>query len=331
VLPLSVAVFPDRVAAAIHSAVEFPDRVLPLSVAVFPDRVAAAIHSAVEAARPALDSQAHELTVMLPSDPLFLDADPTRLAQVISNLVNNAAKFTDKGGHIWVTAEQQGGVVVVSVRDTGIGIAADHLPHLFEMFSQVTPALERSQGGLGIGLALIRGLVELHGGRVEARSAGPGKGSEFTVRLPVVETPVQARREPSTAGEKSYAGPKYRILVADDMRDSVDSLALMLRLAGHDIQKAYDGLEAVQTAVTFRPEVVVLDIGMPKMNGYEAAHHIRQQPWGKEMLLIALTGWGQEEDKRRALEAGFDHHLTKPVEAAALEQLLAFISPTQQQ
>jgi PAS domain S-box-containing protein len=293
--------------------------------------LAAAIQSAVEAARPALDSQAHELTVTLPSDPLFLDADPTRLAQVISNLLNNASKFTDKGGHIWVTAERQGSEVVVSVRDTGIGIAAEHLPRLFEMFSQVTPALERSQGGLGIGLALVRGLVELHGGSIEARSAGPGKGSEFTVRLPVVETPVQARQESSTDGEKSGASPKYRILVADDLRDSVDSLAMMLRLAGHDIQKAYDGLEAVQTAAAFRPEVVVLDIGMPKMNGYEAARHIRQQPWGKEMLLIALTGWGQEEDKRPAFEAGFDHHLTKPVEAAALETLLAFIRPAQRQ
>jgi PAS domain S-box-containing protein len=289
--------------------------------------LSAAIQTALEAARPAIDGHAHELTLTLPSGTTYLNADPIRLAQVFSNLLNNAAKYTEKGGHIWLTAERQGKEIVVSVRDTGIGIAAEHLPNLFEMFSQITPALERSQGGLGIGLALVRGLVELHGGSVEARSAGPGRGSEFTVRLPIVDAAVQARQEPGGETSKSSAGPKYRILVADDLRDSVDSLALMLQFAGHDIQIAYDGLEAVQTAAAFRPDVVVLDIGMPKMNGYEVAHHIRQQPWGKEMLLIALTGWGQEEDKRRAFEAGFDHHLTKPVGAAALEKLLTRIRP----
>jgi PAS domain S-box-containing protein len=285
--------------------------------------LAAAVQTAVEATRSFIDAQAHQLTVTLPCEPVPLDADPMRLAQVFSNLLHNAAKYTEKGGHIWLTAEQRGGEVVVSVRDTGIGIAGEHLAHIFEMFSQVAPALERSQGGLGIGLALIRGLVELHGGRVEARSAGPGRGSEFMVCLPVVETPVQARPEASGDREQSRAGPKCRILVADDLRDSADSLAMMLRLAGHDTQTAHDGLEAVQAAATFRPDVVVLDIGMPKMNGYEAARHIRQQPWGKHMVLVALTGWGQEEDKRRAMEAGFDHHLTKPVEPVALEKLLA--------
>jgi CheY-like chemotaxis protein len=219
----------------------------------------------------------------------------------------------------------------VSVRDTGIGIAAEHLAHIFEMFSQVAPALERSQGGLGIGLALVRGLVELHGGKVEARSAGPGKGSEFIVRLPVLGTPIQPSQEPSRAGAQSPAGTRRRILVVDDNRDAVDSLALMFQLRGHDIEIAHDGLEAVQAAATFRPDVVLLDIGLPRMNGYEAARHIREQPWGKSMVLIALTGWGQEEDKRRALEAGFNHHLTKPVEAAALEDLLAHLTPLSQQ
>ena len=195
------------------------------------------------------------------------------------------------------------------------------------MFSQLAPALERSQGGLGIGLALVRGLVELHGGTVEARSAGPGKGSEFTVRLPVVESPVQAGEEPNADGQDSPAGRQCRILIADDLWDCVESQAMMLRLAGHDVQTAHDGLEAVQAAATFRPDVVLLDIGMPKMNGCEAARHIRQQPWGKEMLLIALTGWGQDEDKRRAFEAGFDYHLTKPVDPAALEKLLAGLKP----
>jgi PAS domain S-box-containing protein len=288
-----------------------------------PVELAAVVQSAIEASRPLIDAQAHQFTVLLPSEPIRLDADPIRLAQVFSNLLNNAAKYTEKGGHIWLTAERQDHEVVVTVRDTGIGIAADHLPRLFDMFSQVAPALERSQGGLGIGLALVRGLVELHGGKVEARSAGPGKGSEFTVHLAVVDPPVQTRPEPSGDAENSSAGPHCRILVADDLQDSVESLSLMLRLAGHEVQAAHDGLEAVQATATFRPDVVLLDIGMPKVNGYEAARRIRQQPWGKNMVLIALTGWGQEEDKQRTFEAGFDYHLTKPVEPAALEQLLA--------
>jgi PAS domain S-box-containing protein len=284
--------------------------------------VAAVVHSAVEASRPLIDALAHDLTVKVPQESIHLEADPIRLAQVLSNLLNNAAKYTEKGGHIWLTAERQDAELVLSVRDTGIGIAADHLPRLFEMFSQIAPALERSQGGLGIGLALVRGLVELHGGRVEARSAGLARGSEFTVRLPVAEEPQRTPPQTRAEGEQAGVGTKCRILLADDLRDSVDSLAMMLRLAGHDIQTAYDGLEAVQAAATFRPDVVVLDIGMPKMNGYDAARHIRQQPWGKDMLLVALTGWGQEDDKRRTFEAGFDHHLTKPVEPEALEKLL---------
>jgi PAS domain S-box-containing protein len=285
--------------------------------------LAAVVRSAVEAARPLIEAQAHELTITLPQEPVYLEADPTRLAQVFANLLDNAAKYTEKGGRIWLTAERRGGEVSVSVRDTGIGIAAEHLPRIFEMFSQVEPALERAHGGLGIGLALVRALVELHGGTIEARSAGIGRGSEFTVRLPVADTPVRARQEPGVAGTKSCVGPKCRILVADDLRDSADSLATVLRLAGHDVQTAHDGLEAVRAAATFRPDVALLDIGMPKMNGYEAARHIRGQPWGKNMVLVAVTGWGQEEDRRRTAEAGFDHHLIKPVESATLENLLA--------
>jgi signal transduction histidine kinase/ActR/RegA family two-component response regulator len=292
--------------------------------------LAAAIQSAVEAAGPALAAQGHELTVTLPQAAVHVEADPIRLAQVFSNLLDNAAKYTEKGGRVWLTAERQGEEVVVSVRDTGIGIAADHLPRLFEMFSQVAPALERSQGGLGIGLALVRGLVGLHGGSVEARSEGPGRGSEFIVRLPVPHTPTRTHHEVSLNGERSGARPKCRIVVADDLRDSADSLALMLRLKGHDVQTARDGLQAVQAAATFRPDAVLLDIGMPKMNGYEAAREIRQQPWGKDLLLVALTGWGQDEDKRRALEAGFNHHLTKPVELAALEEVLAAVPVARQ-
>jgi PAS domain S-box-containing protein len=285
--------------------------------------LAAVVRSAVEAARPLIEAQAHELTLTLPPQPVYLDADPTRLAQVFANLLTNAAKYTERGGHVWLTAEREGGGVVVSVRDTGIGIAADYLPHLFEMFSQAAPALGRSQGGLGVGLALVRGLVELHGGTVEARSGGPGLGSEFTVRLPAVQRPAQVARGPGGDGQECRCVPKCRVLVVDDNRDTADSLAVLLRLLGHDLHTAHDGLEAVQAAATFRPDVVLLDIGLPKMSGYEAARSIRRQPWGEGMTLVAVTGWGQEEDKRRAAEAGFDHHLTKPVDPAALERLLA--------
>jgi PAS domain S-box-containing protein len=283
------------------------------------------IQSAVEAVRPVIDAHGHALSATTLSEPLYVDGDPIRLAQVFSNLLNNAAKYTEKGGHIWLTAERQGDEVVVSVRDTGIGIAAEHLPGLFEMFSQVQPALERSQGGLGIGLALVLGLVELHGGRVEARSAGPGRGSEFIVRLPILHALVSDERQPSASLERPCAAARCRVLVADDLHDAVETLAMMLRLSGHEVQTAHNGLEAVQAAATFRPDLALLDIGMPKMNGYEAARHIRQQPWGENVVLVAVTGWGQSEDKRRTMEAGFDHHLTKPVDPATLEKLLADI------
>jgi signal transduction histidine kinase len=288
--------------------------------------LAAVVQSAAEAARPCIEAQGHELTVTLPPEPVYLDADPTRLEQVFANLLDNAAKYTEKGGHVWLTAERQGDEVVVSVRDTGIGIPAEHLPRIFEMFSQVASALERSHGGLGIGLALVKGLVEMHGGFVEARSGGVGKGSEFTVTLPVVEAPVWSAPEPSGNGHPARFRSKYRILVVDDNRDAADSLAMMLTMMGHEIQKAYDGLAAVQAAAASRPDVVLLDIGLPKMNGYEAARYIREQPWGGHMIVIAVTGWGQEEDRRRALEAGCDHHLTKPVDPAALEKLLAVLA-----
>ncbi len=268
--------------------------------------LASVVQSAVEGSRPLIDASAHRLAVALPPEPVWLDADPTRLAQVFANLLTNAAKYTDRGGDIRLTAEvasggcQPPGEVVVSVRDSGIGIAPDHLPRLFEMFNQAAPALERSQGGLGIGLTLVKRLVELHGGTVQARSEGLGRGSEFVVRPP----------------------HRRRILVADDNRDAADSLALMLRLAGHEVHAVHDGQEAVEAAAWFRPDVAVLDIGMPRLNGYEACRRIREQPGGRGLVMVALTGWGQEEDKRRAIQAGFDHHLTKPVAPADLEELL---------
>jgi CheY-like chemotaxis protein len=281
------------------------------------------VQSALEAARPSIEAAAHELTVTLPPGPVLLDADPTRLAQVFANLLNNAAKYTERGGHIWLSADRRSREVVVSVRDTGIGISAEHLPHIFEMFSQVHPALERSQGGLGIGLSLVRGLVELHDGSITARSGGPGKGSEFTVHLPVVDVAAPAPPEPSGEGQVSGFGSMCRILVVDDNRDAADSLGLLLQLAGHETHTAHDGLEAVQAAGAIRPDVVLLDIGLPKISGYEAARRIREEPWGKDLILIALTGWGQEEDKRRATEAGFNRHLTKPVDPTVLEKVLA--------
>jgi CheY-like chemotaxis protein len=218
---------------------------------------------------------------------------------------------------------------VVTVRDNGVGIPASMLPHIFEMFTQVDRTLERSQGGLGIGLTLVRRLLELHGGTVEARSAGHGLGSEFIVRLPLAfaATPAALQLR-SGEGDSRSARPKHTIVVADDNEDSATSLTLMLRIMGHEVHVVHDGLAAVQAAGTLQPNVVLLDIGMPRLNGYEAAQRIRQQPWGKRMVLIALTGWGQEEDRRRSEEAGFDHHLVKPADPAALEKLLASVEGT---
>jgi signal transduction histidine kinase len=288
--------------------------------------LASVVETAVETSRPIIDGGGHELTVSLSSEPVYLDADPVRLAQVFANLLNNAAKYTDGGGHVRVAAERIGHEVVVSVKDDGIGIAPEVLPRLFEMFSQATPALERSQGGLGIGLSLVKGLVEMHGGSVEARSDGHGQGSQFIVRLPVAVAP-QPYDHPPGDGEKGVAPVPCRVLVADDNRDAADSLAMMLKLAGNEVRTAYDGEQAVEQAEAFRPDLVLLDIGMPKLNGYEAARRIREQPSGHAMILVALTGWGQEEDKRRADEAGFHHHLVKPVDLAALARRLGTIAP----
>jgi CheY-like chemotaxis protein/two-component sensor histidine kinase len=290
-----------------------------------PVTLAAVLESAVETSRPVIDGGGHQLAVTLPPEPVHLDADPVRLAQVFANLLNNAAKYTARGGTVRLTAERAGPEVVVSVTDSGIGIAPEVLPRLFEMFSQATPALGRSQGGLGIGLSLVRGLVEMHGGRVEARSGGAGQGSEFVVRLPIAATP--AAREQRPAGAQTPCAGGCRIVAADDNSDAAHSLALMLTLMGHEVRTARDGQEAVEVAEAFRPEVVVLDIGMPRLNGYEAARRIRQQPWGKAVLLVALTGWGQEEDRRRSKEAGFDEHLVKPANPAALEELLGRVAP----
>jgi CheY-like chemotaxis protein/two-component sensor histidine kinase len=288
--------------------------------------LAAVLDIAVEASRPLLEQRSQELTITLPPEPVRLHADPTRLGQVLLNLLNNAAKYTQNGGRIGVCAQRQGGDVVIAIKDNGIGIGADHLPRLFEMFSQAAPTQERSYDGLGIGLFLVRGLVELHGGKVEARSDGLGKGSEFLVRLPLaVPKPMQ---QPYRPREDAQVYPtRFRILVVDDLRDSADSLAVLLRLVGNEVCTAYDGQEALETAAEFRPDVVVLDLGMPKLNGYDTCRRLREQAWTKDVVFVALTGWGQEEDRRRTEEAGFHYHLVKPIDPAAFMKLLAKLQP----
>ncbi len=284
-------------------------------------RLASVVENAVETARPLIDVKGHVLTVSLPPQPIFLNADLTRLAQVFWNLLNNSAKYTDPKGKIEFSAQMNGSELVVRVRDTGIGIPAPALPTIFNLFSQVDHSLERSQGGLGIGLALVKGLVEMHGGAVEAHSEGVGRGSEFVVRLPVVQEQEREMDTPLT--NSPILSASRRVLVVDDNRDSAASLAMMLSLIGHETRTAHDGFQAIELAEVFQPDLILLDIGLPKLNGYEAARRIRDQSWAKNVFIVAVTGWGQEEDKRRAKEAGFDLHMVKPMEPANLEKVLA--------
>ena len=281
------------------------------------------VSNAVETARPAIEAAGHDLTVSLPPQPIFLDADLTRLAQVFSNLLSNSAKYTERGGSIWLSAEiVNRSVCGLCVRDTGIGIPADALPCIFDMFSQVDRSIERSTGGLGIGLALVKGLVEMHGGTVVATSAGEDKGSAFTVTLPVLEGTSKLVEVIEPDKSDAMGGPKRRMLVVDDNRDSAASMMMTLKLLGHEVISAHDGIEAVQAAESFRPEVILMDVGMPRLNGLEATHRIRAQPWGHTIVIIALTGWGQESDKVRSQEVGCDGHLVKPVNLSDLEKVL---------
>jgi PAS domain S-box-containing protein len=277
------------------------------------------VRSAVEATNPAIREFGHELTVMLPSEPVMLDADLTRLAQVLSNLLTNSAKYTPRGGKIWLSAERSVGEAVVSVRDTGIGIPPHALPTIFDMFSQVDRSVERSTGGLGIGLALVKGLVEMHGGSVAAKSI-EGRGSTFTVRLPISEPPP-APLQPAADTDTVFRS-RRRVLVVDDNRDGAQSMAMMLRLLGNEVTTAHDGLEAVAAAGAFRPDMILMDIGLPRLNGLEAARQIREQPWGRGIRIVALTGWGQESDRELSRKAGCDAHLVKPVELSDLKKLL---------
>ena len=283
------------------------------------------VQSAVEASRPLIEDCGHNLEVEIPKDPVYLDADLVRLSQVVINLLNNAAKFTArKDGCIRLSAESNPNGVVLSVSDNGSGIPEEKLRYLFDMFYQVRDDMENSGSGLGIGLTLVRHLVEMHGGRVEAKSAGLNRGSEFIVHLPtssnLSDTPpkiVSGTGQAVLRTEKSH-----RILVVDDNRDSAESLAVLLQLSGHEVRAVYEGAQAVKAGGTFRPEIVILDLGMPKMSGYEAARAIRAQDWGQGIYLIALTGWGQESDRRRTQAAGFNAHLTKPLNYEALKKIL---------
>ena len=286
-----------------------------------PVELAPIVAQTVEAARALYGGLNHELSVSLPPHPVYLSADAARLAQVISNLLNNACKFTDQGGRVRLTVTQQDGQAIIRVRDDGIGISPDQLPHLFDMFIQVDTSLERTRDGLGIGLTLVKSIVEMHGGTVEARSEGLGRGSEFEVRLPVLAQPP--RPAPAPDAEPARPAPSRRILIVDDNLDGADSLAMLLEDYGHETHKAHDGLEALEAAERVRPDAILLDIGLPKLNGYEVCRRLREQPWGKQLMVVALTGWGQEEDRNRSQAAGFDSHLVKPVDLDLLTKLLA--------
>lgn len=290
--------------------------------------LAAVVGSAVETSKPLIDAAGQELMISIPPEPLTLNADPVRLAQVFANLLNNASKYSDAGGQIWIEAKREGTQAVVSVRDAGIGIPADMLPRVFEMFAQGRDSLPRAQGGLGIGLTLVRSLVHLHGGSVSVVSAGPGHGSEFTVRLELAAAwPKDQRR--------SLEGRSYplalRVLVVDDNRDAADSLAMMLSLEGADVRVAYDGQSALEGMASFRPDVAVLDLAMADIDGYEVARRIRARPALRDVALIALSGWGNDGMQRESKQAGFDYHLIKPPDSDALRAVLASLASRAQQ
>jgi PAS domain S-box-containing protein len=279
------------------------------------------VGAAIETARPILDAKQHTLVLDLPKQPLQLDADAVRLAQVFSNLLINAAKYTDPGGRIELRAWPDQRSVVVSVSDNGIGIAAEMLPRVFNMFFQSQAARARAEGGLGVGLSLVRGLLDLHGGTVEACSAGPGAGSEFIVRLPLA-APAPESRGAEAEVEGASADVGLKILVVDDNRDAADTCAMLLEASGHHVQTAYTGRQALDLARTFHPHALLLDIGLPDVDGYRLAQRFRATPWGRSAVLVAVTGWGQEQDRQRAVDAGFDEHLVKPISAATVESLL---------
>lgn len=282
------------------------------------------VENAVETVRPLIDQRRHELSVSLPKQAIWINADAVRLEQVVVNLLTNAAKYTEHGGRIWLTLQQEGEEAVLRVRDTGVGIAPENLPRIFELFTQAAQTLDRSQGGLGIGLALVQRLVGMHGGTVAA-SSDLGQGSEFVVHLPVVSPPESQPPMPST--EKAQpAGRSLRVMVVDDNVDTVTTLALLVKQSGHDVRMAYDGPSVLETALDYRPNVVLLDIGLPGLNGFEVAKQLRRQPALQKVVLVAMTGYGRESDRQRSKEAGFDHHLVKPGDFGKVLEILASVS-----
>ncbi len=286
--------------------------------------VGVVVDNAVATVRSLIDHRKHEFTVSLPTQAIWLHADAARLEQVVVNLLTNAAKYTDPGGHIWLTVQQEGDEAVLRVRDTGVGIAPENLPRIFDLFTQAERSLDRSQGGLGIGLALVQRLVEMHGGTVAASST-VGQGSEFVVRLPVVPPPQPQASSPP-AEKAQPTGPSLRVLVVDDNVDTVTTLALLVQESGHDVRTAYDGSAVLEAALDYRPNVVLLDIGLPGLNGFEVAKRLRQQPALQNAVLVAMTGYGRESDRQRSKEAGFDHHLVKPGDFGKVLQILAALS-----
>ena len=301
------------------------------------DRVdlARAIDQALEITRPLIASRGHAVTVDLPPRLVEVVGDLTRLTQIFGNLLNNAAKYTDPGGNIALTVETREAGVEVTISDSGIGISADQLPRVFDLFSQIDPTGDRGQGGLGIGLSLVKALVEMHRGTIQALSEGLGRGSKFVVTLPMLRGSGDAHGEPVEDGSAaadispSQSGQGYRVLIVDDNSDAAESLGLMLSLQGYDVRTAGDGEQAIAVAGEYRPDVVVLDLGLPRMSGLEVGRRIRQESWGRGMTLIACTGWGQPEDQQRSSEAGFNHHMVKPVDLDLLLTLLPTGPPSE--
>jgi CheY-like chemotaxis protein len=290
-----------------------------------PLELATIVNRAVETIRPLIDARHHHLVITLPDEIVRVEGDLTRLVQVVGNLLNNAAKFTDEGGHIWLEAAREVDQVIIRVRDDGMGLPTDLLPHVFDLFTQADRSLDRSQGGLGIGLTIVRNIVEMHGGSVEARSDGLGQGSEFIIRLPALQSAEDGTRKAEAADGSAHPTPgatHLKVLVVEDNVDSAEMMSFIMKLIGHEVRVAHDGPSALEAARAFQPHVVLCDIGLPGMNGYEVGAQLREQSDFNQTRLIALSGYGQEEDRRLSIEAGFDYHLTKPVEPDELEALL---------
>jgi PAS domain S-box-containing protein len=330
--PATVGEARDMMERQVHTLVRLIDDLMDVSrisrgkIELKKERLSLAtiLQSAVEIGRIQIEAARHELTVTLPSEPVWVYADQTRLAQVVANLLNNAAKYTEPGGRIWLSALRDGDNAVIRVRDNGVGVPADMLPHIFDIYVQVSSSLDRSQGGLGLGLTLVRRLVELHGGSIEAYSAGPRQGSEFVVRLPLAMDDGQTPdlEQPPRKDLPVRGSPGLRVLVVDDSRDAAESLGTLLQLAGHHVRIALDGPAALESAGVFQPRIMLLDLEMPDMSGFEVARRIRAQPTTKDLLLVAMTGYASDADRQRCQEAGFDHHLVKPVDLEALQRLM---------